>query len=149
MTQTARSFLPVMHQTSITIMLIWTAFALIISGTLATMPPEISVIDCLYESDADLCLEVDFGDETDIAELDQQEETCIFEGNFMGGSNARVFVSSQDGCPIDESSDFDVSLHSNMSKKYYYYGCKFRFPLLMIEVLACIFSMWTLMMDLK
>jgi hypothetical protein len=51
-------------------------------------------VDCLDE-DSDLCLEVRFQTETDIAELDQKFEGDFsnYEGYFMN-SGARVFAST-------------------------------------------------------
>ena len=56
--------------------------------------PEIKRVDCLDE-DSDLCLEVRFQTETDIAELDQKFEGDFsnYEGYFMN-SGARVFAST-------------------------------------------------------
>ena len=55
--------------------------------------PEIKRVDCLDE-DSDLCLEVRFQTETDIAELDQKFEGDFsnYEGYFMN-SGVRVFAS--------------------------------------------------------
>ena len=55
--------------------------------------PEIKRVDCPDEG-SDLCLEVRFQTETDIAELDQKFEGdfSIYEGYFMN-SGARVFAS--------------------------------------------------------
>ena len=55
--------------------------------------PEIKRVDCPDE-DSDLCLEVRFQTETDIAKLDQifEGDFSNFEGNFMN-SGARVFAS--------------------------------------------------------
>ena len=56
--------------------------------------PEIKRVDCPDE-DSDLCLEVRFQTETDIAELDQKFEGDFsnYEGYFMN-SGARVFAST-------------------------------------------------------
>jgi hypothetical protein len=56
--------------------------------------PEIKRVDCPDE-DSDLCLEVLFQTETDIAELDQKFEGDFsnYEGYFMN-SGARVFAST-------------------------------------------------------
>ena len=56
--------------------------------------PEIKRVDCLDE-DSDLCLEVRFQTETDIAELDQKFEGDFsnYEGYFMN-SGVRVFAST-------------------------------------------------------
>ena len=61
------------------------------SGSFA---PEIKRVNCPDE-DSDLCLEVRFETETDIAKLDQKfdEDFSNYEGYFMN-SGARVFAST-------------------------------------------------------
>ena len=74
--------------------------------------PEIKRVDCPDE-DSDLCLEVRFQTETDIAELDQKFEGdfSIYEGYFMN-SGARVFASTPEfnNRMISGNTKLDVSL---------------------------------------
>ena len=66
---------------------------MLIHAAPGSFTPEIKRVDC-PEEDSDLCLEVRFQFETDIAELDQKFEGdfSIYEGYFMN-SGARVFAS--------------------------------------------------------
>ena len=67
---------------------------MLIHAAPGSFTPEIKRVDC-PEEDSDLCLEVRFQFETDIAELDQKFEGdfSIYEGYFMN-SGARVFAST-------------------------------------------------------
>ena len=67
---------------------------LLIQTAPGSFTPEIKRVDCPDE-DSDLCLEVRFQTETDIAELDQKFEGDFsnYEGYFMN-SGARVFAST-------------------------------------------------------
>ena len=66
---------------------------LLIQAAPGSFTPEIKLVDCPDE-DSDLCLEVRFQTETDIAELDQKSEGDFsnYEGHFMN-SGVRVFAS--------------------------------------------------------
>ena len=74
--------------------------------------PVIKHVDCPDE-DSDLCLEVRFETETDIAELDQKfdRDFSNYEGYFMN-SGARVFASTQEFNVrmINGNTKLDVSL---------------------------------------
>ena len=63
-------------------------------GAFGSFTPEIKRVDCPDE-DSNLCLEVRFETETDIAELDQKFEGDFsnYEGYFMN-SGAQVFAST-------------------------------------------------------
>ena len=67
---------------------------LLTHGAFGSFTPEIKRVDCSDE-DSNLCLEVRFETETDIAELDQKFEGDFsnYEGYFMN-SGARVFAST-------------------------------------------------------
>ena len=67
---------------------------LVIQAAPGSFTPEIRRVDCPDE-DSDLCLEVCFETETDIAELDQKFEGDFsnYEGYFKN-SGARVFAST-------------------------------------------------------
>ena len=67
---------------------------MLIQAAPGSFTPEIKRVDCPDE-DSDLCLEVRFQTETDIAELDQKFEGDFsnYEGYFMN-SGARVFAST-------------------------------------------------------
>ena len=67
---------------------------LLIQAAPGSFTPEIKQVDC-PDKDSDLCLEVRFQTETDIAKLDQKFERdfSIYEGYFMN-SGARVFAST-------------------------------------------------------
>ena len=66
---------------------------MLIQAAPGSFTPEIKRVDCPDE-DSDLCLEVRFQTETDIAELDQKFEGDFsnYEGYFMN-SGVRVFAS--------------------------------------------------------
>ena len=66
---------------------------MLIQAAPGSFTPEIKRVDCPDE-DSDLCLEVRFQAETDIAELDQKFEGDFsnYEGYFMN-SGIRVFAS--------------------------------------------------------
>ena len=66
---------------------------MLIQAAPGSFTPEIKRVDCPDE-DSDLCLEVRFKTETDIAELDQKFEGDFsnYEGYFMN-SGIRVFAS--------------------------------------------------------
>ena len=74
--------------------------------------PVIKHVDCPDE-DSDLCLEVRFETETDIAELDRKfdRDFSNYEGYFMN-SGARVFASTQEfkDQMISGNTKLDVSL---------------------------------------
>ena len=75
--------------------------------------PEIKRVDCLKE-DSNLCLEVRFETETDIAELDQKFEGDFsnYEGRFMN-SGARVFASTP------EFNNREMSANSNLQVRIF------------------------------
>ena len=75
--------------------------------------PEIKRVDCPDE-DSDLCLEVRFQTETDIAELDQKFEGDFsnYEGYFMN-SGARVFASTP------EFNNREMSVDSNLQVRIF------------------------------
>ena len=88
---------------------------MLIHAAPGSFTPEIKRVDC-PEEDSDLCLEVRFQFETDIAELDQKFEGdfSIYEGYFMN-SGARVFAS------MPEFNNRMMNVSSNLHVIHFYY----------------------------